>query len=153
MMKKIAKKLVIYLLTLCFVIPAFAAEQAAAPAEGAEGTDESSELVNQTVGDLAIIVGAGAGGAILGLSTLSFYEKPKEHWKNITVGGAIGVIAGVAIVVFLQATRNQTIVDEEEASLKPSADFDYFARRSWHQDVVATLKPADLAPFSFTHSF
>lgn len=150
MMKYTAQKLLLGLLTLCFLTPTFAAD-AAAPADAE--SDSSSELVNQTVGDLAIIVGAGAGGAILGLSTLSFYEKPKEHWKNITVGGAIGVIAGVAVVVFLQATRNQSIGDEEEARFKASPDFDYFARKNWHQEVVATIKPIEQAPFSFSHSF
>lgn len=144
------KTFLISLLILCFMLPSFAAEQAATEPESDGG---SNELVNQTVGDLAIIVGAGAGGAILGLSTLSFYEKPKEHWKNITVGGAIGVIAGVAVVVFLQATRNQTIVDEEDARLMPDKDFDYFARKSWHEEIVATFRPQQESPFSFTHSF
>lgn len=151
MMKNAAKNLLISLLLLSFLTPAFAAEQAA-PAEGAEDAG-STELVNQTVGDLAIIVGAGAGGAILGLSTLSFYEKPKEHWKNITVGGAIGVIAGVAVVVYLQATRNQTMVDEEDARFKADPDFNYFARKQWHQEVVATLKTQETTPFALTHSF
>lgn len=152
MMKYIAKNLLLSLLILSFLTPSFAAEQAA-PAEGAEESG-SNELVNQTIGDLAIIVGAGAGGAILGLSTLSFYEKPKEHWKNITVGGALGVIAGVAVVVYLQATRNQTIVDEEEeARFKANPEFDYFARKNWHQEVVASIKTSDPTAFSFTHSF
>lgn len=153
MMKYFLKNLLITLLILCFLTPAFAAEQAASAEGGAEDSG-SDELVNQTIGDLAIIVGAGAGGAILGLSTLSFYEKPKEHWKNITVGGALGVIAGVAVVVYLQATRNQTIVEEEEeASLKAAPDFDYFARKNWHQEVVASLKTTESTPFTFTHSF
>ena len=48
----------------------------------------------------AIILFAGIGGGILGLSTLSFYGNPQEHTDNITLGGLIGVLAGASYVTY-----------------------------------------------------
>ena len=40
---------------------------------------------------LATIVFAGLGGAILGLSTLSFYGRPQDQLSNIAIGFAVGI--------------------------------------------------------------
>ncbi len=48
---------------------------------------------------LATVMFAGLGGAVLGLSTLSFYGEPQEHIGNIWTGLAIGVLGGTAYVV------------------------------------------------------
>ena len=53
---------------------------------------------------LATIVFAGLGGAILGLSTLSFYGRPQDQLSNIAIGFAVGVIAGTCYVTFRSAT-------------------------------------------------
>lgn len=120
------------LLVLFMSFQAFAqGAPAEAPAEG--GADATNDpIVKQTVSDVGIVVGMGAAGAIVGLSTLSFYEKPKEHWKNVTMGGAIGVILGVAVVAYLQATRTQDY-DEEES--EESALFDTKQRNRWHEEI------------------
>jgi hypothetical protein len=52
---------------------------------------------------VATIIFAGLGGAILGLSTLSFYEEPQEHISNISSGFAVGIILGTGYVAY-QAT-------------------------------------------------
>ncbi len=65
--------------------------------------DES--LASRSLNDFYIVAGAGAGGAVLGLSTLSFVDEPSDHSKNILIGGAIGVVIGVIVVVYLQATE------------------------------------------------
>ncbi len=62
---------------------------------------------------LATIVFAGLGGAILGLSTLSFYGRPQEQLVNIAVGFAVGIIAGTTYVTFKSATTKE-YYDEEE---------------------------------------
>lgn len=46
----------------------------------------------------AIILFSSLGGAILGLSTLSFYGEPENHLGNITTGAAVGAGLGVAYV-------------------------------------------------------
>jgi acylphosphatase len=47
----------------------------------------------------ATIVLCGVGGAVLGLSTLSFYGEPQEHISNIWTGLIVGAVAGTVIVV------------------------------------------------------
>lgn len=54
---------------------------------------------------LATILFAGLGGAVLGLSTLSFYGRPQDNLKNIAYGFAAGVVAGTAYVTFKAATN------------------------------------------------
>lgn len=56
---------------------------------------------------LATIIFAGLGGAILGLSTLSFYGRPQDNLSNIAVGFAVGVIAGTGYVTYKAATSPQ----------------------------------------------
>jgi len=60
-------------------------------------------LADQTKSDLMIITIAGLGGAVLGLSTLSFVEEPGDHADNILTGAAVGLIIGVIYVAYRQA--------------------------------------------------
>lgn len=46
----------------------------------------------------SIIMYSTIGGAILGLSTLSFYGKPSDHVSNIYTGAALGLIGGATYV-------------------------------------------------------
>ena len=67
----------------------------------------SQEAQNRKAGprrQLATIVFAGLGGAILGLSTLSFYGRPQDQLVNIAIGFAVGVIAGTTYVTIKSAT-------------------------------------------------
>lgn len=54
---------------------------------------------------LATIVFCGLGGAVLGLSTLSFYSRPQEKLSNIGIGAAIGIIVGATYTTYQAATR------------------------------------------------
>jgi uncharacterized membrane protein YeaQ/YmgE (transglycosylase-associated protein family) len=47
----------------------------------------------------AIAAFAGIGGAVLGLSTLSFYGTPQDHTSNITTGFFLGIAGGLGYVV------------------------------------------------------
>jgi hypothetical protein len=40
-------------------------------------------LADQTKNDMMVIIAAGVGGAILGLSTLSFVDEPGDHYDNV----------------------------------------------------------------------
>jgi len=118
--------------------------------------EESSAVVDESLRDLSIVVGIGVGGAILGLSTLSFVEVPKDHLKNIVTGGAIGIIIGVSIVAYKQATKSQdmyTVPAAEKTSLSP-ANFDTSSRLAWHQESFNghsddVAKPSFLFSFSY----
>ncbi len=46
------------------------------------------------------VIFASLGGAVLGLSTLSFYGSPQEHTGNITNGLLLGFAGGVGYVVY-----------------------------------------------------
>ena len=54
---------------------------------------------------LATIIFAGLAGAILGLSTLSFYGRPQDKLSNIAVGFAIGIIVGTSYTTYKAATE------------------------------------------------
>lgn len=69
--------------------------------------DEGGDIFKETFSDLSMIGYMGVGGAILGLSTLSFVDQPSKNLKNIVVGGAIGIIVGVGVVAWKQATKSQ----------------------------------------------
>lgn len=49
---------------------------------------------------VATMIFSGLGGAALGLSTLSFYDKPEEHTDNITLGALVGFLAGAAYIAY-----------------------------------------------------
>ena len=92
-------KNVILLLLLSFT---WSMQKAAAQQGG------SQDFVKNSLNDVAIVGWSGAGGALLGLSTLSFVDTPKDHLKNIYVGASIGIIIGVAVVAYLQANKAQS---------------------------------------------
>jgi len=92
------------------------------------------DIFEQTKNDALVVAAAGAGGAILGLSTLSFVSKPKDHLKNIIVGGAVGVIIGVAGVAWMQATKSQEAFKQQGGSMnyEDSEGFTTAMRNDWH---------------------
>lgn len=83
----------------------------------------------------ATIMFAGLGGAILGLSTLSFYGDPQEHIGNIWLGLGLGTLAGTTYV-FSQANQNNRY-----AALDPA--FDRLPERGFRKS------PLFLAQFEF----
>lgn len=63
---------------------------------------------------LATIVFSGLGGAVLGLSTLSFYGRPQEKLSNIVIGFAFGVFAGTAYVTYRAAKNPRELYGFDE---------------------------------------
>lgn len=49
---------------------------------------------------IATIVYSGLAGAVLGLSTLSFYGRPQDRLSNIAVGMALGIIVGAVFQTY-----------------------------------------------------
>jgi hypothetical protein len=70
---------------------------------------QGAGLIDDSIRDMTVVLGSGAVGAILGLSTLSFVEHPSDHWKNVAIGGAIGIVVGVGSVIFNAASRSSTM--------------------------------------------
>lgn len=58
---------------------------------------------------LTTVVFIGLGGAILGLSTLSFYARPQDRLSNIAIGLAVGIIGGVAYVTYGAVSKSDSL--------------------------------------------
>lgn len=96
----------------------------------AQETD--ADLVKSTQEDIMLVGIAGGAGALLGLSTLSFVDKPSKHISNIWTGAAIGVIAGVIFVAYNSATKNSE-------DLQSSREFNSSERLAWHDSHSENL--------------
>ncbi len=127
------------------------------PLSALSQTDEDLDvLVSDTKNDLLVVVGGGLAGAILGLSTLSFVEEPKEHTRNIIVGASIGIIAGVGYVAFSQASKSRNMLynPESEETVKNSIkQFDTYARADWHSEVYANHNQIITSPYQVELGF
>jgi hypothetical protein len=53
---------------------------------------------------------AGLAGAVLGLSTLSFYGEPQEHIGNIWTGLALGALGGAGYVLSKSTSNSNSEV-------------------------------------------
>jgi hypothetical protein len=117
-MKQAKIKILTTFLVLCSIL-------SAATCYGQEGSSDA--FVEESLGDAALVAWSGLGGAILGISTLSFTENPKDHLKNIYVGASIGIIVGVALVAYMQANKARTRYDDAasgSAGLTPLFKFE-----------------------------
>lgn len=111
------KKMLSFVLSLNFLFFVLSSNTAFA--------QDSDDIIKNTQNDILIVASAGAAGAILGLSTLSFVDKPSQHISNVWTGAAIGVIAGVVFVAYNSAQKGS----EELMSKK---DFSSSERFVWH---------------------
>lgn len=125
-------KIIIFI--LCFQIITFSANCA-------ELND--SKLLEDSVNDMYTVAGAGIGGAVLGLSTLSFVEEPGDHLKNILVGAALGVMGGVAFVGYTTANKGREIYYEGGSIFRKNKDFSTNNRISWHRREIGKVSFRD----------
>lgn len=124
-MKTLFNKFIVLVLCLSLCSLAFGQDQAA-------GNSEDS-FADDTKNDLMIVAGLGGVGAVLGLSTLSFESEPSDHYDRILTGAAVGIIAGVIVVAYNQATRHQA--GFQQATYKPNVDFSTLDRVVWHSET------------------
>ena len=116
-----ARKIIsLFFLLACFTTAAYGQDQR----DGAFWQDSMQ--------DLSIVMYGGIGGMILGLSTLSFAKRPAKKTYNIVIGGAIGVAAGVAVVIYNQAMKSRTVLPQAGPDNTPSAYFKSWEREQWH---------------------
>ena len=72
------------------------------------GQDQQSPTMAERYGprrQIATIVYCGLGGAVLGLSTLSFYGRPQDKLTNIALGFGAGIIIGAVYMTYQAATK------------------------------------------------
>lgn len=96
---------------------------------------QEDDLMKNTQNDIQLVAAAGAGGAILGLSTLSFYDKASQHISNVWTGASIGIIAGVIFVAYSSAQKGS----EELQGFFPSEGFSTSERVAWHNQKAELL--------------
>ena len=124
----------------------------------AEG-DQSSDIMKESVLDVSTVAATTLGGAVLGLSTLSFVAEPKEHLKNIVVGGAIGLIIGVVYVAVQKATESQELyMRSADSSYRDAKDFSSSQRFLWAQNdflknSASNGGPWPMARYNYSFSF
>ena len=102
----------------------------------AQDSTKPSGVLDESLADLTLVLGSGAVGAVLGLSTLSFVDKPKDHMKNVAIGGALGIVIGVGIAVFGQATKSQAIVVDTKLPLDSNA-VESYTRTEFSKQKIA----------------
>lgn len=99
------------------------------------GTDMRRERATQAGPrrQLATIIFTGLGGAVLGLSTLSFYGRPQDKLSNIAIGGAFGIIAGTVYVTYNAATNPQEFYGQNSSSElnEQNSSREFYGQNSW----------------------
>ena len=109
------KKMISILTVFCLM--------AMVPQAGAQGIrDADAELsARGPRKQLGTIVFAGLAGAILGLSTLSFYGRPQDKLSNIALGFAFGVITGAVFTTYKAATDPKDFYNLDDRRFQPEA--------------------------------
>lgn len=92
--------------------------------------------------NIATVLFASLGGAVLGLSTLSFYGDPEEHTNNIGTGALLGFLGGVSYLAYDSSRPGAPVYDYSQ-----SFGIDYRSRRASATQVAKSLP---LVQYSFT---
>ena len=98
------------ILTVCLSMQLFLPQFAMAQAGVGEEVARTSGPRRQ----LATIIFSGLAGAILGLSTLSFFGCPQDKLSNIAIGFAVGIIVGTSYTTYKTATQPYEYLGEYE---------------------------------------
>lgn len=83
----------------------------------ANSSVSSNSASSNLKGQVARIMVAGLGGAVFGVSTLSFYGKPQEHLGNVAIGAVLGLALGATYVT--NDTWNETQYSQDKYFAKP----------------------------------
>lgn len=126
------------------------------PGQNAFAQQQQQQMAGESAGpasggprkQLATIIYAGLGGAVLGLSTLSFYGRPQDKLANIAIGFAVGVIVGTSVVTYNAATNPDEFYG-------PSGGDD---RQSWRyrfddEDMQSRRAAVGAEPVSLSYAF
>jgi hypothetical protein len=131
------KVFLVFVLSLALALPAQAQGQPLA-----NGQTESS--MSGPRKQLATIIFAGLAGAILGLSTLSFYGRPQDYLSNIAIGFAVGVIVGTSYTTYQAATRPHEFYN---------FNYDLYDRPSVDLERMNAFRMPEAQPPGFKYQF
>jgi hypothetical protein len=87
---------------------------------------------------------SGLGGAVFGVSTLSFYGEPQKHLGNVAIGAAIGLLIGSAYVTSESLKEDYLYTDQSNV----------FSNRDQIANLASRGKDINIesAPLLFTWS-
>ena len=88
---------------------------------------------------VATVLFSTLGGAILGLSTLSFYGEPQEHTENIMTGALVGLIAGSGYLLYSTSQAEPAPVDYTQS----------FEEQMKNKKALASAKAPILVSYQF----
>lgn len=88
-------------------------------------------LGNQALAESQITVRRGVafsifssiGGAVLGLSTLPFYDNPQDHTNNINIGALLGLLVGGGYMLRESIKTENRQISRGDFNMKPSQVF------------------------------
>lgn len=138
-----APKISISRITICILLALsfFVHAPAYAQADGSSSARGAKKKINY-------IVLAGLGGAVLGLSTLSFYGRPQDKLSNIAIGAAFGIIVGTIMTTYQAASDPK----EFYGDLKDPAEAEIWSLDISHQRMQHEW-PSQFAPSFNVASF
>ncbi len=88
-------------------------------------------------------------GAVLGASTLPFYEDSGEHTKNIFYGAALGAVVGVLVSAYSGIKEGPNY--DEEGLLRPTPESQLSINQASAFRLRAEASTARLQPASFAN--
>lgn len=144
-MRSLSRITVIFLFAISTILSTALPTEALAQSNVRTASPEDRPTAGGPRRQLATIIYSGLGGAVLGLSTLSFYGRPQDKLSNIAVGFAVGVIAGTIAVTYSAATN-----PDEFYGLAPSRDELLGPAPSY--TTLASRQPQETADLGFSYS-
>lgn len=119
-------KVVRAMVVRCFLLVLMGSASLAGPFSYAQSSSEAGPVdARESVGTILL---AGLVGGILGLSTLSFYEAPEDHIRNISFGAGVGIIVAALYMTVDVASKplpqKSSIQDSQPLSVFPLVDWD-----------------------------
>lgn len=101
-----------------------------------------------TLGDAALTVAVSTvTGAVLGVSTLPFYEESSKYTKNVFYGAAIGAVAGVFLAAYAGVQEAPGEEDDVAVMNRKAADTRFaFSRQLTVEKSTAMTKAAQGMP-------
>ena len=101
---------------------------------------EERDIFRHSLGDLTLVGGLGIAGGVMGLSLLSFVDRPQDHLNYVVLGTAVGIILGVGFVAFSQATKAYGKV-AQYGDGAPSREFHTLDRIRWGRSSLSAMTP------------
>lgn len=121
-----------------------------------ENSNGGNEMMKESLDDLSLVGGFGVGGAILGLSTLSFTSVPTKNLNNILIGASLGIIIGVGVVAWGQASRSHEVLMGSQPTYQKRGTITYWPISVSDQKGIVSNRPIpwkDGPFFSFSYPF